>query len=126
MPIGNPRVTDFAAYLTLNNIPISSVGDDNNGTDPYPQGVTINYLPAATSEQIAWAEDAKVSFDWRKRRMLTRAQIAGLTAGLTANQQNTILRHMVSQFIRDNKAAALAAIADLGVTLPIDEVDPNP
>lgn len=125
MPLGNPRIGDFQAYLTLNNIPITGVSDNNNGTDPYPQGVTINYLPAATAEQIAWAEDAREEFDWRRRRMLTRAQIAGHIAGLTANQQNTILRHMVSQFIRDNKASALAAIAELGANLPIDELDPT-
>lgn len=39
MPIGNPRVTDFAQRLQLLGIPSSGVSDNNNGTDPYPQGV---------------------------------------------------------------------------------------
>lgn len=126
MPFGNPRLLDFDQHLRLLGIPIGGVSDNNNGTDAYPQGVTINYLPAATAEQIALGEAEKESFDWRKRRMIARNTVVNTLAGLTAAQQNAILRHIAAAFIREHKAEALDVIATLGANLPIDEVDPNP
>lgn len=116
------RLQDFNDYLLQNSIPISGLSDAG---PPYPAGVTINFLPTATAEQIAWANDAKAAFDWRERRMLTMNQIFTGLSSLTTQQQNTILRYMVGQFIREHKAEALAALTTAGIVLPIDEVDPN-
>jgi hypothetical protein len=126
MPIGNPRVADFDKHLRILGVPISGISNSNNGVDPYPQGITINYLPEATGEQIALAEAEKASFDWRPRRLIARNTIVNTLASMTAAQQNAVLRHIAAAYIRQNKNEALDVIATLGANLPIDEVDPNP
>lgn len=126
MPIGNQRLQDFDQHLRLLGIPITGVSDNNNGTDPYPQGVTISYSPEATQEQIDLGDAELLTFDWRRRRMIARNTIVNTLASLTAAQQNAILRHIAAAFIRANKAEALDVIATLGATVPVDEVDPNP
>ena len=125
MPLGNPRIADFDQHLRLLGIPISGISDNNNGTDPYPQGVTISYLPEATAEQIALGDAELLAFDWRRRRMIARNTIVNTLASLTTAQQNAILRHIAAAFIREHKAEALNVIATLGANLPIDEVDPT-
>lgn len=125
--VPNPRVADFDVYLrTLGiPIPISGVSDNNNGTDAYPQGVSINFLGSATAEQIAQGNTALAEFDWRKRRMIARNTIVNTLAALTAAQQNAILRHICAAYIREHKAEALDLLATLQQNIPIDEVDPT-
>ncbi len=116
------RITDFSNYLTANAIPFSGI-QNSNGT---PEGLTIDFLPAATAEQIAWANDALAAYDWRNRRMLARNTIVNTLASLTAAQQNAIVRHIVAAYIREHKAEALDLLATLQQNVPIDEVVPNP
>lgn len=124
MPLGSfgsTRVAAFESLLRNNSIPISGIGVSGDA----PAGITINFLPAATAEQIAWANDQKASFDWRRRRAIARNTIVTTLAGLTANQQNAILRHVCAYIARQNpdEVANLAAV--VGVSLPVDEVDPT-
>ena len=115
------RLQDFDAYLRQNSIPIS--GLQNNG--PAPAGIVIQFLPAATQQQKDWAIAARDAFDWRERRLLTMPQIFAGINGLTAGQQNTIMRYMIAQFMREHKDECNAALGITGITLPIDEVDPT-
>ncbi len=117
------RLQDFDAYLRQNAIPISGLSDSGGAR---PAAITIQFLPEATAEQIAWAEDSKTNYDWRERRMLTRNQIVSGIQTLTAAQQNTIIRHMIASFIREHKSEVLDALAVAGILLVVDEVDPNP
>jgi ABC-type taurine transport system substrate-binding protein len=86
--------------------------------------VDIQYQASATAEQIAWAEQAKQTFDWRPRRFLSDSTIASAYAGLTTQQQNAILRRLVALLIRNNESAVLQIFSDLGQSLPYDEVAP--
>jgi hypothetical protein len=126
LPLGSFRISDFDAYLRANNIPIDGVS--LSSTVDAPEGISIQYAASATTEQQAWAETAKASFDWRKRRMLTAKQIADHITALTTAQQNAILRRFVGLVIRSNKAEVVNMLAEAGqtITLPYDEVDPNP
>lgn len=121
MAFGDTRVPDFDQYLKNNAIPISGVSQSGAA----PAGITINFLPEATAEQITWANAARDSFDWRRRRAIGRNAIVTALANLTAGQQNAILRHAVAFLMRQN-APEMINIADtLGVALPVDEVDPT-
>lgn len=120
-PVQPQRPADFEAYLRANGIPIG--GLSVSGT-VFPAGITIQFMPEATAEQIAWANDAKANFDWRERRLLTRNQIVTGLQGLTNAQQNALIRHMIAAFIREHKAECNDALAVAGIALPIDEVAP--
>ena len=119
--IGAGRLADFDAHLTSLGIPFSGLTNADNTVE----SLVIDFLPAATAEQITQANDAKVAFDWRKRRMIARNTIVNTLAGLTAAQQNAVVRHIVAAFIRANKAEALDLLATLQQNVPIDEVDPT-
>lgn len=116
-----PRISVFSNYLLANGIPVEGLA----GSEPYgPTTVTINYRETATAEQIAWAEQAKQTFDWRPRRFLSDAVIASAYNGLTAQQKNALLNRLVALLIRTNESAVLQMFADLGQSLPYDEVSP--
>ena len=119
--IGSGRLQDFDAHLRQNGIPFDGLSNADNTSE----NLVIQYKAEATPEQIAWAEDAKATFDWRKRRMIARNTIVNTLANLTAARQNAILRHIAAAFIRANKAEALDLLATLQETIPIDEVDPT-
>lgn len=115
------RLQAFDRYLRQNAIPI----DGLSGSQPYgPETVTIQFKAEATAEQIAWAEAAKQSFDWRPRRFLTPAQIASVFAGLTTAQQNAVLRRVFALLVSQNEDWVLQVMADHGVAIPYDEVVP--
>jgi hypothetical protein len=118
---GSSRLPAFDAHLKGAGIPISGLSQSG----PAPAGVTIGYLPEATAEQVAFAENEKATFDWRRRRPLSRNTIATAVAALTAQQQNAILRHVVCMILREriNDGANISAV--LGVAVPLDEVDPD-
>lgn len=116
------RVQAFEAYLSANAIPINGLGWSN---PPGPSTVTIDFRPEATAEQVAWAEQAKEMFDWRPRQFLSDATIASAYAGLTSQQRTAILNRFVGLLVRQNEAAVVAMFAELGVSLPYDEVVPN-
>lgn len=116
------RLLVFDTYLRANAIPI----DGLSGSAPYgPTTVDIQFRPEATAEQIAWANQAKETFDWRPRRFLSDATIASAYAGLTSLQRAAILNRFVGLLVRQNEAAVVEMFADLGVSLPYDEVVPN-
>ena len=115
------RVEAFEKYLRQNAIPINGLGFSD---PPGPTTVTIDFKPEATAEQVAWAEAALESFDWRPRRFLTDAVIASTIAGLTAQQQNAILRRLVARFLQQNEEWVREVMADHGVAIPYDEVVP--
>lgn len=124
MPIGafgSTRVPDFGEYLRLNGIPFSGI--EQNGDAP--NGITVLYLPEATTEQQAWTENAKQEYDWRKRRSLSPATIYQNIAGLTAQQQNTIFRRFFAYLCTQHRAEVIKFLAELGISLPVDEVDPT-
>lgn len=118
---GSSRVSAFDAYLRTNSIPIDGISQ--NGAAP--AGITIQFQVAATPEQIAWAENARDTFDWRRRRPLNRNTIVTALANLTTGQQNSVIRHIAAYIARQNpdEVAALAAV--VGIALPVDEVDPT-
>lgn len=116
------RIADFENYLLANNIPFTG----SSWSEPISAAtVTINFAPEATQEQIDWANNAKETFDWRPRRLLTRAQIVQHWQGLTTAQQNGLMRHLLAMLIRQNRNEVLEALSQTGVPLPVDEVDPT-
>lgn len=121
MPL--PRLVVLENTIRAAGIPISGL---QNAGPPYPAGVTIDYLPSATVEQVAQAEQIKELFDYRPRRNLTRQQIAAGFAALTQSQQNAVLRHLLAILIRQAFSAAdvEAALAETGIPLAVDEVVP--
>lgn len=116
------RLAAFDRYLRANAIPIT--GLQLSAPPAGPDTVTIDFAAGATAEQIAWAEQAKQSFDWRPRRFLTAAQIASVFAGLTAGQQNAILRRVFALIVMQNEDWVLEVARDHGVSIPYDEVVP--
>jgi hypothetical protein len=118
------RLEAFDAYLKANSIPID--GLSLSAEPAGPTTVTIQFQPSATTEQRAWAAQAMELFDWRPRRFLSDAVIASAYAGLTSQQRGAILNRFVGLLCRQNQAAVVAMFSDLGVSLPVDEVDPDP
>ena len=126
MPVGSSfgssRVEAFEALLTANAIPFTGTSVSGDA----PAGIIINFAPSATAEQIAWANDQKDNvFDWRRRRPLARNTIVTTIAGLTTAQQNTIVRHIAAFIARQNPDECANIAAVLGVSFPVDEVDPT-
>lgn len=117
------RLDDFDQHLKANNIPFSGLSDSGGVR---PESITINFLPEATAEQIAWAQNAKEIYDWRERRLLSRSQIVTAWQGLTDQQRNAVMRHLLAIIIRQNRSEVIQSLATVGVDLPIDEVDPDP
>lgn len=122
MPTSNPRLADFTDHLTQNGIPISGV---SNAGGTLPTGVTIQFLESATQEQMDFAENARLTFDWRQRVLFSRNQIVAGIASLTQPQQTILLRHLAAALIRMNKAEALDILTVAGIVLPVDQIDPN-
>lgn len=115
------RLSVFETYLTNNSIPI----DGLSAIQPHgPDTVTIHYQVSATVEQIAWAEQAKQTFDWRPRRFLNKQVIASTYAGLTAQQKTAVLNRLIALLIVNNEAEVLQMFSDLGASFPYDEVAP--
>lgn len=118
---GTSRISAFDAYLTDNAVPINGVGISADA----PAGVSIDFKPEATAEQIAWATNARDTFDWRRRRPLSRNTIVTALANLTTAQQNAILRHIAAFIGRQNPSEVASLAAVVGISLPVDEVDPT-
>lgn len=116
------RLNAFDRYLRQNAIPID--GLSLSAPPAGPETVTIQYQASATVEQVAWAEAAKQSFDWRPRRFLSDATIASVFNGLTNAQQNAVLRRLFARFLQQNEEWLLQVLADHGVSIPYDEVVP--
>jgi hypothetical protein len=117
------RSTVLQGLLDQAQIPYESiVVVDINAT---PVDVHITYKPAATAEQISFGDTTLASFDWRKRRALSRATVVTALQSLTTNQQNAILRNVVCDLLRNNASLAAQIDAALGTSLPVDEVDPS-
>lgn len=121
MPYGETRISDFDQFLQANSIPFSGISQSGDA----PAGVTIHFLPAATAEQISWANEQKDEFDWRRRRAIARNTIVTALAALTTQQQNAILRHAVAYLMRQNPPEMANIAAVVGLALPVDEVDPT-
>lgn len=115
------RVADFDAYLRRNSIPLVGVINTNNT----PEGLTLQFDASATAEQIAWANNAKETYDWRPRRLLDPETIASNFNGLTQAQKDSLLNHLVGITAQQAKSLLEDAIAVVGAPLPIDEVDPT-
>lgn len=90
-----------------------------------PVAAHLTYKPEATAEQIALGDSILASFDWRRRRSLTRGTVVTALQTLTTAQQNAILRHMACEYLRGNPGVAGQINAALGVSLTVDEVDPT-
>ncbi len=116
-----PRSSVFDDKLRRAGVPIDgiSIGNPND----VPATVVIQYQTTATPEQIAWAEDQKLSFDWRPRRFLTDAQINAVITGLTAQQQNGLIRRLIILVLKANEVDVQQILADLNVSVPYEEVD---
>jgi hypothetical protein len=121
MAFGQFRVGAFDALLRSAGVPIDGISLQADA----PAGVVIQFKETATPEQIAWAENAKATFDWRRRKPLTRNQIQAALANLTTGQQNAILRHAVCFLLRQNTSEAADIANVLGLALPVDEADPT-
>lgn len=117
------RLEVFNQYLveTL-GIPVIGISP---GANP-PTTCVITYAPEATQEQIDEAEQAVDLFDWRPRRLLTRAQIVAALQSLTAQQRDTLQRHLLIHLLRQSESEVLRILSDTGIPLAFDEVDPNP
>lgn len=122
MAFGQTRVAPFFEYLKANAIPVVGIAPLVSDA---PAGVTIQLDPAATAEQIAWANNARDTFDWRRRRSLSRNDIVTALQNLTTQQQNSVLRHVVCYLLRQNPQEAANVMAVIGTSLPVDEVDPT-
>ena len=117
------RIADFDQYLRLNAIPIDGISQMSGSP---PESITIQFRPEATQEQIAWAEQAKELFDWRPRRLLDRAIVETNLRGLSLQQLAAIRGHMLAADLLAKKSLADRVLSELGISLPLDEVDPNP
>lgn len=121
MAFGSTRIAAFDAYLRDNAIPIDGLSSNGDA----PAGITIQFKPEATAEQIAWAENAKATFDWRRRRALSRNTIVTAFSNLTTAQQNAVIRHVCAYIARQNPSEVASLAAVVGISLPVDEVDPT-
>lgn len=117
------RLDVFANLLTQAAVPFWTV----SGTQPYSaETVTIDFKAEATQEQRDWANAQKATFDWRTRRFVTDGQLAAVIAGLTNAQQNQLLRRLLARLIKQagGEEWILQLAAELGVSVPYDEVVP--
>lgn len=119
MPL--PRLSVLAADLTAAGVPFTGL---QNAGPPYPAGVTIDYSPGATAQQIAQGEAIREAFDYRARRDLTAAQIAAGVSQLTAAQEVALRRRLFARVLIANPADAHDIIAALSIPLAVDEVIP--
>lgn len=117
------RSSVLAALLDELSIPYSGVQVADINADPVQ--ASISYRPEATAEQIALGDSILAAFDWQRRRALPRNTVVTALQTLTTAQQNAILRHMACEFLRTNPTVAAKINAALGVSLPVDEVDPT-
>ena len=120
--IGEGRETSFFTYLQNNNIPVTGYVNNDNTVEH----LTIQYAPSATAEQIAWSENAKGTFDWRKQRVRTEADLYANFSGLTIQERAALQARAFSIVARTNPDAMERALIASGITLPLTEVDPNP
>jgi hypothetical protein len=116
------RITVLDQTLRSAGIPIDGVSSSG---PPYPAGVTIQYLPAATVEQRAAGTQIKETFDYRPRRSLTRAAIVTQIAALTTAQQTQLLRHLLAFLLRSNDSEAGDILTASGLPVAVDEIDPG-
>lgn len=121
MPIGQSRIPAFDQYLRAAGVPFAGVSMSGNA----PEGVTIQFLPEATAEQQQWAETAKLEFDWRRRLPASLDAIVTVVSGYTAQQQNALLRRLICKTFREQPSLALEFATALGVSLPVEDVDPD-
>ena len=116
------RLTVLDQTLKAAGIPISGL---SNAGPPYPAGVTIDYLPAATAEQRAAGEQVRETFDYRPRRSLSRGAIVTQIAALTTAQQTQLLRHLLAFLLRTNDGEAGDILAASNLPIAVDEIDPG-
>jgi hypothetical protein len=119
MAFGEFRVVAFSEYLTLNNIPFSGLSQNGDA----PEGITINFEPEATVEQIAWAENAKAEYDWRKRKLRSQADLTLNFNGLSQGEKATLQANAFAIVARTNPTQMKEVLALAGIDLPLDEVD---
>lgn len=123
------RIDVLAGVLTAAGIPFSGLTLPSvpPGQTPVytPQNVSVNYLPTATAEQIVAGNQIVETFDFRRRRSLTRAQIVNGIQALTTAQQNTVMRHLLAILLREKAAEVAAILSETGLPLAVDEVDPT-
>lgn len=119
---GQTRLADFYTYLKDNQIPVDGVGI----TADAPAGITIQFQVAATAEQIAWAENAKQEFDWRKMRLRLEEDLYNNFSGLTTSERANLQARAFAIVARTNPEAMAKALLASGIALPLKEVDPNP
>lgn len=117
------RTDVLSALLLEAEIPFISIAVTDINADPV--AASIVYKPEATPEQIGLGDQMLASFDWRKRRALSRTTVVTALNQLTTTQQNAILRHVVCDIIRNNAGLATKINAALGTSLTVDEVDPT-
>lgn len=120
MPLN--RLIVLENTLRAAGIPVDGIS--NNGP-PYPAGVTVQYNPSATVEQIQQGNQIVETFDYRPRRSLTRQQIVSGLQALTTAQQNMILRQAVVLLLRERPQEVEEILTDTGIPLAVEEVDPT-
>lgn len=120
-PIGEFRLGAFNDYLIANSIPVDSISSPNETVE----ALVITFGASATSEQIAWAENAKSTFDWRAQRALERNTIVGTLSGLNAAQQEAVFRHVIADILRERWALAAAISAITNTPVPVTEPVPT-
>lgn len=117
------RVSILDGLMREAGIPIDGISVVNiNATPPV---VNVQYKATATQEQIDLGNQMLAQFDWRKRRPLDRNTVVTALQNLTSQQQNSIIRHMVCEYLSNNPALAAKINAALGTALTVDEVDPT-
>lgn len=120
--IGEGRDGDFLDYLKNNNIPATGYSNADNTVE----NLTISYGAEATAEQITWAENAKSTFDWRKQRVRSLADLYANFSGLTTTERAALQARAFSIVARTQPNLMAQALIAAGITLPLTEVDPNP
>jgi hypothetical protein len=118
MALSRAFVLDFT--IRAAGVPISGV---SLGAAP-PGTVVVSFLPEATTEQQATAQQIVDTFDYRARQDLTPGVIASQIASLTVAQELALRRRRFARHLLQDQAAAYEDIAALGLPLSIDEVVP--
>lgn len=117
------RVAILDGLVRAAGVPIDGISVSN--ITPTPPLVTIQYKASATAEQIATGEAILAGFDWRRRRALDRNTVVAGLQSLTVGQRNTLVTHMLAEYLRDNPAIAAQIGTFLGTPVAVDEVDPT-
>lgn len=119
--ITDSRITAFYEYILSVGVPAEGFVNANYTL----AGLTINYLPAATTEQMEWVENAKELFDWREQRALDRNTIQATVAGLNSAQREAVMQHVAAHVLQQNPQLAASIATVTNVPLPVTEPVPT-